>query len=52
MGLFGKSKGADPKEQVDKEQIVFGCIIIQGVFFNWAYPLDWATQKMLRLAPP
>ena len=25
---------------------------IQGVFFNWAYPLDWATQKMLRLAPP
>ena len=29
MGLFGKSKGADPKEQVDKEQIVFGCIIIR-----------------------
>ena len=28
MGLFGKSKGADPKEQVDKEQIVFGCIIM------------------------
>ena len=25
---------------------------VQGVFFNWAYPLDWATQKMLRLAPP
>ena len=25
---------------------------IQGVFFNWAYPLDWPPPKMLRLAPP
>ena len=25
---------------------------IQGVFFNWAYPLDWAPPKMPRLAPP
>ena len=25
---------------------------VQGVFFNWAYPLDWAPPKVLRLAPP
>ena len=25
---------------------------VQGVFFNWAHPLDWAPPKMLRLAPP
>ena len=25
---------------------------VQGVFFNWAYPLDWPHPKMLRRAPP
>ena len=25
---------------------------VQGVFFNWASPLDWAPPKVLRLAPP
>ena len=26
--------------------------LVQGVFFNWAYPLDWPPPKMPRLAPP
>ena len=40
MGLFGKSKGADPKEQVDKEQIVLGCIIIH----IWSQVNEWCKK--------
>ena len=28
------------------------CDIIQGVFFNWASPLDWPPPNLLGLAPP
>ena len=40
MGLFGKSKGADPKEQVDKEQIIFGCTII----YMWLQVNEWCKK--------
>ena len=40
MGLFGKSKGADPKEQVDKEQIGFVCIII----YIWFQVNEWCKK--------
>ena len=35
-----------------KMNSTLGSVVPLAMFFNWAHPLDWATQKMLRLAPP
>ena len=58
LGLVSKLRSVDSVILMINVIIFFvekkeeNIIIIQGVFFNWAYPLDWPPPKNASTGPP